>query len=182
MAASPIASSKPRSHAMAQHTMMKDLLRIASLNSADLQLLLDQAQAQRLIRTWTSTCWWATLWRCASASPPPAPAWPSRRGHPPGRHAADIGIGPAELQRSRGEPIADTARDLSRYVRAIVVCTLADADLLEVATAASVPVVNALSDSHDPCQILAGLLTCTSGGVPWLAAKSLRGQWRQCGA
>jgi len=59
----------------------------------------------------------------------------------------------------RGETLADAARVLSRYVAAIVMRTFADERLAEVATGASVPVVNALTDGFHPCQILADLLT-----------------------
>jgi len=64
-----------------------------------------------------------------------------------------------ELQLGRGEPIADTARVLSSYTAAIVIRTFAQADLEEMAAAASVPVINALTDEHHPCQALADLLT-----------------------
>jgi ornithine carbamoyltransferase len=59
----------------------------------------------------------------------------------------------------RGESIADAARVLSRYVDAIVIRTFADERLAELAEAATVPVVNALTDGFHPCQILADLLT-----------------------
>jgi ornithine carbamoyltransferase len=73
--------------------------------------------------------------------------------------AAPIVLRPDELQLSRGEPIADTARSLSGYVDAIVLRTLAHETVEEFARWASVPVVNALSDRHHPCQALADLLT-----------------------
>jgi ornithine carbamoyltransferase len=66
---------------------------------------------------------------------------------------------PDELQVGRGEPIADTARVLSSYCSAIVVRTFAQSDVEALAAAASVPVVNALTDEHHPCQALADLLT-----------------------
>jgi ornithine carbamoyltransferase len=66
---------------------------------------------------------------------------------------------PDELQLGRGEPLADTARVLSGYVDAIVVRTFAQKTLDDLAAAASVPVVNALTDDHHPCQALADLLT-----------------------
>jgi ornithine carbamoyltransferase len=66
---------------------------------------------------------------------------------------------PDELQLGRGEPLPDTARVLSRYAAAIVVRTFAQSDLDALAAAASVPVVNALTDDHHPCQALADLLT-----------------------
>src|SRR5215216_336299 len=70
-----------------------------------------------------------------------------------------IMLRPDDLQLGRGEPLADTARVLSSYVAAIVVRTFAQATLEELADAASVPVVNALTDDHHPCQALADLLT-----------------------
>lgn len=59
----------------------------------------------------------------------------------------------------RGETIEDTARVLSRYVSAIVIRTFSDARLRGLADAASVPVVNALTDGFHPCQVLADLQT-----------------------
>jgi ornithine carbamoyltransferase len=59
----------------------------------------------------------------------------------------------------RGETIEDTAAVLSRYVDAIVVRTFAQERLERLAAAASVPVVNALSDHAHPCQALADLQT-----------------------
>jgi ornithine carbamoyltransferase len=73
--------------------------------------------------------------------------------------ATPIALSPQELQLGRGETIADTARSLSGYVAAIVIRTFAQATVDELAQWASVPVVNALSDEHHPCQALADLLT-----------------------
>jgi ornithine carbamoyltransferase len=64
-----------------------------------------------------------------------------------------------ELQLGRGETIEDTGRVLSRYVDAIVVRTFGQDRLERLADAASVPVVNALSDFSHPCQALADLQT-----------------------
>ena len=66
-----------------------------------------------------------------------------------------------ELQLGRGETIEDTGRVLSRYVDAIVVRTFGQDRLERMADAASVPVVNALSDFEHPCQCLADLQTLT---------------------
>jgi ornithine carbamoyltransferase len=66
---------------------------------------------------------------------------------------------PDELQLGRGEPIADTARVLSSYCEAIVIRTFAQADVIELAEHACVPVINALTDDHHPCQALADCLT-----------------------
>jgi ornithine carbamoyltransferase len=60
---------------------------------------------------------------------------------------------------SRGETIQDTVMVLERFVDAIVMRTFAQARIEEVAKWASVPVINALTDSYHPCQVLADLLT-----------------------
>ncbi len=66
---------------------------------------------------------------------------------------------PDELQLGRGETVADTARTLSGYAAAIVVRTFAHETVEEIARHATVPVINALTDEHHPCQALADLLT-----------------------
>lgn len=70
-----------------------------------------------------------------------------------------ITVGATELQLGRGETIEDTARTISRYARAFVVRTFSDDDVARFAAAATIPVVNALTDRHHPCQSLADLLT-----------------------
>ncbi|HET7482462.1 MAG TPA: ornithine carbamoyltransferase, partial [Actinomycetota bacterium] len=64
-----------------------------------------------------------------------------------------------EIQLGRRETFEDAARVFSRYVDAIVLRTFGQDRLERLASAASVPVVNALSDSEHPCQVLADLLT-----------------------
>ena len=64
-----------------------------------------------------------------------------------------------ELQLARGESPRDTALVLSRYVDAIVTRPGADETIEELARNASVPVINALTPSHHPCQALADLMT-----------------------
>jgi ornithine carbamoyltransferase len=59
----------------------------------------------------------------------------------------------------RGESLADAARVLSRYAAAIVLRTFDQARIVELAAAASVPVINGLTDQFHPCQLLADLLT-----------------------
>lgn len=73
--------------------------------------------------------------------------------------ALPIMLRPYELQLGRGEPISDTARVLSSYCDAIVIRTFAQRDVRELAAHASVPVINALTDDHHPCQALADCLT-----------------------
>jgi ornithine carbamoyltransferase len=74
-----------------------------------------------------------------------------------GGHA--LFLSPRDVQLGRGEPIADTARVLSRYVDGIMIRTFAHQDVEELAKYASVPVINGLTDLLHPCQILADLLT-----------------------
>jgi ornithine carbamoyltransferase len=64
-----------------------------------------------------------------------------------------------EMQLSRGESVADTGRVLSRYVQGIAVRSGSHAAVAELAGAAEVPVINALTPEHHPCQALADLLT-----------------------
>jgi ornithine carbamoyltransferase len=62
-------------------------------------------------------------------------------------------------QLGRGETVADTARVLSQYVDAIMLRTSAPENLLEMAEAASVPVINGLTNASHPCQIMADVMT-----------------------
>ncbi len=64
-----------------------------------------------------------------------------------------------DTQLGRGEPIKDTARVLARYLDALVVRTFEHEKIEEMARHADIPVVNALTDSSHPCQVLADLLT-----------------------
>jgi ornithine carbamoyltransferase len=136
----------------------KDFLRVADLNPAGLTHLLDLAAAMDdeplawvdTLRGRSVACYFAkpsTRTRVSFA------AAAARLGLNP------IVLRPDELQLGRGEPIADTARALSGYCDAIVIRTFAQREIEETAAAASVPVINALSDEHHPCQALADLLT-----------------------
>jgi ornithine carbamoyltransferase len=73
-------------------------------------------------------------------------------GHP-------IIVDARSTQLGRGETIEDTAKVLSRYVSAIVIRTFGQDRIEQLAAAATVPVVNALTDYAHPCQALADLLT-----------------------
>ena len=74
-----------------------------------------------------------------------------------GGHA--VVLRPDELQLSRGESVRDTALVLSRFVAAVAVRTGPHDVVEELAAAASVPVINMLTEQHHPCQVLADLLT-----------------------
>ncbi len=64
-----------------------------------------------------------------------------------------------DSQIGRGEPVHDTAKVLSRYVDGIMIRTFSHADAEELASHASVPVINGLTDLLHPCQIIADLQT-----------------------
>lgn len=83
--------------------------------------------------------------------------------HQLGGHA--IFMSRNDIQIGRGEPIADTARVLSRYLDAVVVRTFGHNILEEFARWSSIPVVNGLSDLLHPCQVLGDLLTLQEVGV-----------------
>jgi ornithine carbamoyltransferase len=70
-----------------------------------------------------------------------------------------IDLLPIVTQVGRGEPVADTARVLSRYCDALAIRTFAQADLESYAHWATIPVINALTDLEHPCQALADFLT-----------------------
>jgi ornithine carbamoyltransferase len=137
---------------------LKDLLRIADLSAEDLEHLLDLSQRIHdhphrhagLFEGDTVVTYFAK------------PSTRTRLSF--GSAISHLGgvpevVGPAELQLGRGETIEDTARVISRYARAFVIRTYADDDVRRFAAAATIPVINALTDLHHPCQALADLLT-----------------------
>jgi ornithine carbamoyltransferase len=64
-----------------------------------------------------------------------------------------------DLQLNRGETIADTARNLSRYLDGIMIRTYSHQDVVDLADYSSVPVINGLTDLLHPCQVLADLFS-----------------------
>ena len=68
-------------------------------------------------------------------------------------------LGTQDSQLGRGETVADTARVLSRYVDAIMIRTNQAQKLDDLARYATVPVINGLTDSSHPCQIMADVMT-----------------------
>ena len=86
-----------------------------------------------------------------------------------GGHA--LFLSPRDVQLGRGEPIADTARVLSRYVDGIMIRTFAHQDVEELAKYAEVPVINGLTDLLHPCQVLADLLTVRQHLGTWEGKK-----------
>jgi ornithine carbamoyltransferase len=70
-----------------------------------------------------------------------------------------IFLSPRDVHLSRGEPLSDTAKVLSRYLSALVVRTYSQETVEILAREASIPVINALTDLTHPCQALADLQT-----------------------
>ncbi|WP_407272686.1 ornithine carbamoyltransferase [Radiobacillus sp. PE A8.2] len=64
-----------------------------------------------------------------------------------------------DIQLGRGEPISDTAKVLSGYLDGIMIRTFSQADVVELAKNASIPVINGLTDDYHPCQVLADMQT-----------------------
>ena len=136
----------------------RDLLRVDDLGPAALEAVLDLAdhlkalQSRRLPHHWLAGRTLGMIFE--------KPSTRTRVSFEVGMaqlggHAVHLAAG--ESQLGRGEPIEDTGAVLSRYVDAIVIRTHAHARVEQLAAAASVPVVNGLTDEHHPCQALADL-------------------------
>jgi len=76
-----------------------------------------------------------------------------------------------DSQISRGESIEDTARVLSRYVDAVMMRANRHADVVAFAEAATVPVINGLTEKSHPCQIMADLQTLEEAGLTLKGAR-----------
>lgn len=137
---------------------MKDLLRTSDLSRSDFKYLLNRARKFKLhphgeksLLTGESVCLYF-----AKPSTRTRISFDTAVGRLGGNA---IVLGPSDLQLGRGETIEDTARVMSRYARAFVIRTFSDDDVARFAAAATIPVINALTDGHHPCQSLADMLT-----------------------
>lgn len=72
---------------------------------------------------------------------------------------SSIFLSPRDTQIGRGEPVADTARVLSRMVDCVMLRTFSHDTLNEFAQYSEVPVINGLTDLFHPCQLLADIQT-----------------------
>jgi len=138
----------------------RDLLTLADLTPAELTHVLDVAEAQK--RAWAAGKRSAPLVGKAVAVVLQKPSMRTRISFEValarlGAHAVMM-TGP-EGAFSRGETVYDTTKVMERYVDAIVIRTYAQSVVEEMAEIATVPVINALTDDHHPCQGLADLLT-----------------------
>ena len=84
---------------------------------------------------------------------------------------SSIVINSGDTQLGRGETVEDTARVLSRYVDAVMIRANSHNDVKALAAAASVPVINGLTDASHPCQIMADLQTLEEQGLTLRGAR-----------
>jgi ornithine carbamoyltransferase len=136
--------------------MKKDLLSIADLGVEDIRLLLSDAIDMKA-QGWVSTLNGKTL-----AIMFQKPSLRTRVSFELAMRqlgGQTVYLSPAEVGLGERESVADVARVLSRYVDALAVRTFTHQTLEALASYASVPVINALSDREHPCQALADLLT-----------------------
>ena len=137
----------------------RDFLRIGDLSTGELRRVLDLARALKAEPKGART---SALAGRAVAIVMEKPSTRTRVSFEAG--AAQLGACPVVLttdgsQLARGEPIKDTARVLSGYADCIVYRTFGDERLNEMARHASVPVINALTDSAHPVQVLCDVFT-----------------------
>lgn len=142
------------------HSMPRNLLRLSDLSSDDIRGLLKLAiEMKAHPREWTASLRGTTL-GCIFGKP-------STRTRVSLAVAANrlgmlpVSLAEDELQISRGETWNDTGRVLSSYLDALTIRTYQHATIEELARASTVPVINALSNTHHPCQALADLLALT---------------------
>jgi ornithine carbamoyltransferase len=76
-----------------------------------------------------------------------------------------------DMQIARDEPVRDTARVLSGYIDALAIRTYSQELIEEYARYADIPIINALSDRHHPCQVLSDLLTIIEHKGGWEGLK-----------
>ncbi|MCS6960181.1 MAG: ornithine carbamoyltransferase [Pseudanabaenaceae cyanobacterium SKYGB_i_bin29] len=135
----------------------RDLLSIADLSRDEILGLLQRAQSYKVTGGKTGSCQGKTLGLLfRKASTRTRVSFTVAMYHLGGQV---IDLDPNVTQVSRGEPIADTARVLDRYVDILAIRTFAQEEVATFAHYCRIPVINALTDREHPCQILADLLT-----------------------
>lgn len=137
---------------------MKDLLRTANLSRRDLATLLDLSEAfkETPLLHRDALAGQSVVQFYAKHSTRTRISFETAIGRLGG---VAITTGPNDLQLGRGETIEDTARTISQLASAFIIRTFDDADVRRFAEAATIPVVNALTNGHHPCQSIADMLT-----------------------
>ncbi len=138
----------------------RDLLSLGDLTPAELLSLIDVAEAQK--RGWNRGARSTPLVGKSIALIFQKPSMRTRVSFEVACYR--LGAHPVVMSGtdgafSRGETVYDTTKVLERYCDAIVIRTFAQSMVEEIAEYASVPVINALTDDHHPCQGLADFLT-----------------------
>ncbi|MEO1400106.1 MAG: ornithine carbamoyltransferase [Cyanobacteria bacterium J06635_1] len=134
----------------------RDLLSIADLSAQELQDLIDLA-AQLKAGKLNPQCANKVLGLVFSKASTRTRVSFSVAMYQLGGQVLDLNAGVTQV--GRGEPPADTARVLDRYLDVLAIRTYDQAEIEEIAQYADIPVINALTDLEHPCQILADLLT-----------------------
>jgi len=140
--------------------MKKDLLSIYELTTEEIEAILQKAK--ELKEMYLQGKYYRPLEGKALAMIFEKPSTRTRVSFEVGMHQLGghaLFLNPQDTQLGRGETIADTARVLSRYVDGIMIRTFAQERIEEMASFASVPVINGLSDLLHPCQILSDIFT-----------------------
>jgi len=137
---------------------MKDLLSIAALSAGDIESLLARAadikgSGRRPLSTLAGKTLGLIFEKPSTRTRVSFEAAMHRLG------GSTIYMHANTTQLGRGETPADTARVLSRYLDAVVVRTFSQRLVEDMAQAATIPVINGLTDDHHPCQILSDLMT-----------------------
>jgi len=138
----------------------RDCLTLAEFAPGEVRLILDEAQKLKMLRR--SRIPFRPLFGKTLAMVFQKPSNRTRVSFEVGMYHLGghaLPLSPQEIQIGKRETPSDTGRVLARYIDAIMVRTFDHEELEELATAADVPVINGLSDSHHPCQALADLLT-----------------------
>ncbi len=134
----------------------RDLLSIADLTKPELQALLDLATELKA-GSRQPKCPHKVLGLVFSKASTRTRVSFSVAMYQLGGQVLDLNAGVTQV--GRGEPTADTARVLDRYLDVVAIRTFEQTEIEEFAQYASIPVINALTDLEHPCQILADLLT-----------------------
>ena len=137
---------------------MKDLLRTEHLSRADVELLLDTAAdfASKPLRANTALSNKTVAIYMTKPSTRTRLASESAVAHLGG---TPIFIRGDDLRLGRGETISDTAKIISGYCDALIIRTFKQSDVDELGAAASIPVINGLTDDDHPTQLLADWVT-----------------------
>ena len=140
--------------------MKKDLLSILDLSRDDILNLFDKAEEIRNL--WTENKTYHPLEGKSLGMLFQKPSTRTRLSFEVGMYQLGghpVFLSPESMQLKRGETIEDTAKVLSRYVDGIMIRTFKQNEVVKLAKAASIPIINGLTDLFHPCQALSDYYT-----------------------